>query len=752
MPALEKDKRGIHMRGRMKHLERVTAWVLLVVMGIQCFGDRVPSSANIVSATGYEQESEEAEEEIRAAEKTAGIEKADEQTVNKGSQEDTDSGKKQDTLEEEELNVMLDSESVLYEEKTISSDTTLTEDMEVGNLTVNGTLHLNGHRLVVHGDVKLNSKLHMEEGYLKVEGSFIEAYYANLYMSSSNDYIEVAGDYVFLNRYYYNRTMEKGTVVIGGNLYGADNNYCSTSVVFDSECRVILNGDHAQTIDIRSDSNFRIRNLVIDNTSAEGVFSPQMLNCDHITDEREKLHYKAEGSFGGTLAEDAVIEGDYCLLGGTLDLAGCNLTIRGNLIHAGGVILINGGSLTVEGDYKKQLCYTEDGEKITDYSTGRLTMQNEQDYVLIKGNYIDSGLNSTEGELTAGVMELQGSILADDNLKHALFYAKEAHQVKLTGAEKQVIKNGAKYTGDSIRFAHLCIDQPESGSTVLESMVSVTGSVKHASDNITGVTRLEGGQIAEGVLYGDVKIDSDYSFQSDVTIHGNVYWGKKDTKLAVDNCHVMVTGNLIDAKLTPVFTGEQALLTVKGDYILGIDSYTTFETGVIQIGGDIKKNGNASITFRENAELQFIGKSVQTVSASHSNTLLTNVVVDNPEGVVVEDNVAVENVSCKQGVLSYASGAVHGFVVEEDGEYEGDLVIGGGVFDLNGHRYHVTGNLTIANGALNMTNAADYLIVDGDFTTSSTIDHSKKLTAGTLEVKGNFTQKGGTKSWFFRIR
>lgn len=126
MPTLEKDKRGIHMRGRMKHLERVTAWVLLVVMGIQCFGDRVPSSANIVSATGYEQASQEAEEEICAAEKTAGIEKADEQTVNKESQEDTDNEKEQDTLEEEELNVMLDSGSVLYAEKITDPEHKLT--------------------------------------------------------------------------------------------------------------------------------------------------------------------------------------------------------------------------------------------------------------------------------------------------------------------------------------------------------------------------------------------------------------------------------------------------------------------------------------------------------------------------------------------------------------------------------------------------------------------------------------------------
>ena len=41
---------------------------------------------------------------------------------------------------------------------------------------------------------------------------------------------------------------------------------------------------------------------------------------------------------------------------------------------------------------------------------------------------------------------------------------------------------------------------------------------------------------------------------------------------------------------------------------------------------------------------------------------------------------------------------------------------------------------------LEMTNEADYVYVGGNFTTCSAVDHSNYLTAGTLEVKGNFTQ------------
>ncbi|MCM1499074.1 MAG: PKD domain-containing protein [Clostridium sp.] len=737
------------MGGRKRRVRRAIAWVLLFVMGIQCFGSAVPAST--VRATDYEKASEEAEEQIRAAEEAAGI--GVPETEESGmAEEELSGGDNAEPLNEEPLNeepdnaAGMDDEPVLYEDRTISSQTTLTEDIEVGNLLVNSALHLNGHRLVVHGDMTLNAGLFVEEGYLHVEGSFIGQYRSSITMNTPNDYIEVDGDYVYNENYDDNRTVKAGTLAVGGNIYGNNGvNYCRKSVVFDSACKVILNGDRPQTVDIRTDSLFQIRSLTIENTSEEGVFSNCMLNCDSITDEGHKLHYPAEGEFGELLTEDKTVEGDYCLLGGTLDLAGHHLTVQGDFIHAGGKLLLNGGSLTIEGSYRKQFCYTENGEEVIGYSTGRLIMQNEQDYVLINGDYIDSGWVTTEGDLTAGVLELKGSMTGEDKLGHPLFYAKQDHMVRLTGNGQQIIHKGASDSGTTVRFAGLSIEQGESGSTVFDSTVVVTTSVEHLSDKITGMTWLVGAQIKSVDLYGDIKIEDNYTFSADVTIHGNLsmgysyYYGRN---VYVNHCHVTVTGSFYHNNINYSFTGEQAMLTVLGDYNLEYGSGNSINSGTLQIGGDLKKDRDAYLSCGQGAEVHFIGKDVQTVSISHNNALLTNVVVDNPEGVVVEDNIAVINVSCKQGVLSYASGGVHGFTVEEDGMYEGDLTIGGGILDLNGHSYQVKGNLTIANGALNMTNPGDYLTVDGDFATASSVNHSGRLTEGTLELKGSFAQKG----------
>jgi len=59
------------------------------------------------------------------------------------------------------------------------------------------------------------------------------------------------------------------------------------------------------------------------------------------------------------------------------------------------------------------------------------------------------------------------------------------------------------------------------------------------------------------------------------------------------------------------------------------------------------------------------------------------------------------------------------------------------------------GNYTISGSSyLKMTEEEDYVLVRGDFETRSNYGHENKLTAGTLEVKGNFTQKIGVSANF----
>lgn len=705
---------------------RITAIILLMVMGINCFGSGVP--AGKVYATEYEKASEEAEAEIRAAEENAG-------------EESDETGSTEAVTSEETA-----TEEPVYEEMTITTETTLQEDMEVGNLTINSPLHLNGHKLVVHGDVTLNAWLSIEEGYLVIEGNYKEEYYAILEMESVNDYIQVQKDFIYCSSYRYGRQVNKGTVEVKGNIHGVNDNYCSGSVVFGKECKVLLSGNTKQEIDIRTDSNLKFNQIVIENTSGEGVLSKHILNCDTITDENQKFHYGIKGEFGETLEEDKVIEGDYTLLGGILNLDGHTLTVKGNLIHAGGRIELNSGNLIVEGDYRKQSVFEDEEETVYEHSAGNLCMMDEKDYVLIKGDYIDSGINNTGDNFTAGTLELKGSLRAEDNLVHPLFASKDKHIVKLTGNGMQIIETGKRYTGDRIRFANLVISQGDSGSTEFVSEIAVTSSVSHESANIKGITNLENAVILSPDFFGDVNIQTNYTFNSDVTIHGNLKLNYRH--LTINNCHVSITENVSCCQEAISVMGDKGLFTVYKDFkVIYNAGGSVLNSGIMEIGGSFLSDNQGNFECREKAEVHFIGNTLQKIDLKSTNAMFVNVVVDNPEGVLVSDGITVMNVTSKQGVLSYASGGVHGFTVEEDGEYDGDLLIAGGELNLNGHKLHVKGNLTISRGMLNMTNADDLLIVDGNFKTTSSLKHYGKLTEGILEVKGDFTQEGDTESF-----
>ena len=78
----------------------------------------------------------------------------------------------------------------------------------------------------------------------------------------------------------------------------------------------------------------------------------------------------------------------------------------------------------------------------------------------------------------------------------------------------------------------------------------------------------------------------------------------------------------------------------------------------------------------------------------------------------------------------------------------------GGYLKINNGTLIVKGNYNIASadgtsyssGRLYMQNEADRVVVEGNFLMYSQYGHRSYLTAGTLEVKGNFTQRSRSRS------
>ena len=741
----------------MKYGKQMLAWLMLVVMGINCFGGQVcPVVARVQAseyeASDYEKASEEAEATIRAAEEAVGIGVDDAQTFvdeeSFGSQANGEETETSSEAKQEEATEEKEDTEVVYESMTISNTMTLSEDMEVGDLTVNNPLHLNGYKMTVHGNVIVNSELYIEEGKMTVHGNWQEKNESRIYMTSYNDYVEINGDYVSANSYYYSNEREKGIWEVKGNFYGPKENISGGRNKFSSGVKVLLSGTEKQILDVPLDSNMFIHTLVISNTSEDGVLSNHMLLIDSVTDTNDQIHYIYEGNKGVTLEEDTIIDGDYYLTSGTLNLNGYEMYIKGSLIHAGGDIVVNGGKLTIEGDYKQQYIYEKDNEEIIDYSVGRLIMTNEADYVLIKGNYVNCGKQETEENLTDGILELQGSMLTHADYVHTMFRSGVGHTVKLTGAGEQLIQVSTQVIEDYVCVGNLIIEQPESGSVVLEAPIVVMTTISHNSPNISGTTQLVGAVINSANLYGDIELGGECFFLNDITIHGNLTSFEYDNKglLSVEGCHVTVRGDYTSVDCDIQGTGSNSVLTVEGNLHFNCEEERFITNMTLEVGGNVTHQNYGPIKGEETATIHFIGMTEQVINISSYASYFTNVVIDNPAGVIVKYTFMITNVIYEQGMLTYESGGIHGYTLEEDVVHEGDLMIGGGVLKLNGHQLHVTGDLTMLGGKIEMTDARDYLLVDGDLHIADTANNCGILTDGILELRGDYLQEG---AWDF---
>jgi formylmethanofuran dehydrogenase subunit C len=235
-----------------------------------------------------------------------------------------------------------------------------------------------------------------------------------------------------------------------------------------------------------------------------------------------------------------------------------------------------------------------------------------------------------------------------------------------------------------------------------------------------------------------------------------------------------------------VVNGQFVTQTTVGSYSGGL-----LTAGVLEVKGDFtQKNGggnNGNVNFYASGTHKVLlsGSTVQTVNfenphvnASHFNTLeITNNVVN---GVMFPTPIAVTTLTSNAHKLTPITAHGMSLSLSADETIAGDLQITGSTLNLNGKTLTVEGNLIQSGGQLfvnggklivngdyriqtatraadgtvsyspsygylQMTTATDLVVVNGQFVTQTTTGSytGAILTAGVLEVKGDFTQKNG---------
>ena len=140
------------------------------------------------------------------------------------------------------------------------------------------------------------------------------------------------------------------------------------------------------------------------------------------------------------MSADKIVDGDYILSMGELDLNGHTLTINGDFIQAGGEVKVNSGKLVVNGNYRIQTKKTsEDGTESYDYSTGILNMTNESDTVEVSGDFVMGSTRSHNGKLSAGTLTIGGDFTQLYYRDYDNFSASGSHKVIFTSEKNHAI-------------------------------------------------------------------------------------------------------------------------------------------------------------------------------------------------------------------------------------------------------------------------------------------------------------------------
>ena len=276
-----------------------------------------------------------------------------------------------------------------------------------------------------------------------------------------------------------------------------------------------------------------------------------------------------------------------------------------------------------------------------------------------------------------------------------------------------------------------------------------------------------GGQL--GINGGRLEVDGDYRIQTRGTNDfGETTWGGSNGTLVMSKPedYVLVGGTFATA-------GKEATLTA----------------GTLEVKGNFEQHGTDSRSFMPNCAENFnasgthkvilSGEKLQTVSFESTSSRFANLEVTNKEPLYLKGtlNIGSSTGSLQSDVTAKADGIklydidLQGHAMNLTGDiYQkgGNIRLGeNGILNITGNFYQEDGTLTMnkstikvsgnyriqvkeknslgetvwngSNGILVMSKPEDYVLVGGTFATAG---KEATLTAGTLEVKGNFEQHG----------
>lgn len=647
------------------------------------------------------------------------------------------------------------------------ADLELKEDLTVnGNVRNTKLMDINGRRMEVRGAIENNGELDPYGGQLICDGDFYLQKNAYLSMDTEQDYLLVKGNF-HADSEIRGPEMQAGTLELKGDFI-----HTSPSITGNFRAagthRTIFSGTSKQTVCF-ADKYSYLNEVEIFNTSEEGVYAPKGIPCKWLKTNGNVYQSDVDGRSGWTLTADEVYEGDLHLLSGTLDLNGFTLTVRGNFIQAGGTVVIHGGRLVVDEDYRIQSAGEQGGETFYRESSGSLSMTDKDDRVVVKGSFVMGSVHSHRDKLTNGEITVAGDVTGVDYGVYDNFVTSGKHVLTLNGLKRQTVcLSSPSFLW--MRFANLRIENESAegvvleGSVPVEGRIEITGKAPKGTMEVKETTAFENGSYEGDVLVsksqGIANLDT---LDGNLTIRGNVSLTRD---LSVSGTVTLEDGSL-DMNGHRLTVGKQFLVQGKQTSLSG--------EGVLELKGDFRQEEETEFSVSETCRTVFSGTGRQTVQTIPTHALFSYVEILNTseEGVYAEYGIPCQYLETNGNVYRTAHEGSCGWKLSQGESFEGDLTLVSGTLDLQGNELTVKGNLiqkggnvnihggtlrvegdyvlgdvagsgqnrkqTTSWGVLQMREREDRVYIRGEFIMASSVQHSRNLTNGEMHVAGNMT-------------
>jgi len=689
---------------------------------------------------------------------------------------------------------------VEYCKTPVMSGCTLNEDMVIeGDVVLTGeSVDLNGHTLTVRGNlIQKGIAMNVNGGKLIVEGDYsigdpetmwdeklITYSTGSLKMTDPEDYVLVYGDFYTARNCPGNSycgplhpdcasVLVNGTLEVKGDVVAKNEDGRTGSFSCTGSHTLLLSGSKGQRVWLDAEST-DVCHLKITNTCEEGVEFIGEPDVYGVIDAGRDVHTKGllkvinterikDGYYPGSVIISGIIDGD-------LEI-GKDLIVRNYLNLKQAKLTVNGNVEIEEYDGKK--------------ANSMLLMEDAGAYLLVKGNFTNK---SSMTRLEQGTLEVKG-----DFTDHCDITYGNGHRVLFSGTKLQTVVSKASlgivelqnpvgvFSERAFGFYKLILNGCRLIIADEDGVIGFTLSDDYVVDGdlhlVAGVMDLNGHTLTvkgdlilqEGTLdidHGSLIVEGDYRQQ---------FRKKTEEGYEYSDSAGILSMNYDDD-----------IMIVGKDFILMPEksSLVCCEKGKLSIAGDMTIG--ADCAFAPNGTVIFNGGKKQKITAENPITF-HNLYIKNtaPEGVAFEAPVTVTGSLSDEAYKAGGSRAVtitdlnnlvngrfggslnltSTCTLKQDLDIRGELSVNKGTSNvqlyckdqkisvgnlkISQELYVQTGQIEVAHnlytdssGKIIMDQEEGYILVKGDVEFAK-YGKQSLLNAGTLEVKGNYTDHTG---------